>query len=125
MFAYLCVLAEQLMPGARKSQTGLDVCFYNRRDGQLLMMAMSFHAPKAPVLLVSVFATGAARIGVFAGTTSLLVNGRSVPVRVTRCMRYAASEPIKLNITFCVPFDVQNENHVSAPDVLRVLVSAF
>ena len=125
MFAYLCVLADQLMPDARKSQTGLDVCFYNRRDGQLLMMAMSFHVPKAPVLLVSVFATGAARIGVFAGTRSLLVNGRSVPVRVTRCVRYAASEPIKLNITFRVPFDVQNENHVSAPDVLRVLVSAF
>ena len=117
MFANLCVLAEQLMPGARKSQTGLDVCFYNRPDGQLLMMAMSFHVPKAPVLLVSVFATGAARIGVFAGTTSLLVNGRSVPVRVTQCMKYADSEPAKLNITY----NVQND----AADVLRVLVSAF
>jgi hypothetical protein len=90
------------------------------------MMAMSFHVPKAPVLLASVFETGAARIGVTAGTTSLLVNGRSVPVRVTRCMRYAHSEPAKLNITYCVPFDVQNESHhVSAQDVLRLLVSAF
>jgi hypothetical protein len=54
---------------------------------------------------------------VFAGTTSLLVNGRSVPVRVTQCMKYADSEPIKFNITY----NVEND----AADVLRVLVSAF
>ena len=124
MFAYLCVLAEQLMPGARKRQADSDMMELRRDDGQFLFLGMSFYTPKHPVIVVSVFEETAARLGVTAETTSLRVNDRNVSVRVTRGMDYV-NQPVRFTISYGEPLTVHPENRVSTADVLRVLVSAF
>jgi hypothetical protein len=124
MFANLCVLAEQLMPGARKRQADSDMMELRRDDGQFLFLGMSFYTPKHPVIVVSVFEETAARLGVTAETTSLRVNDRNVSVRVTRGMDYV-NQPVRFTISYGEPLTVHPENRVSTADVLRVLVSAF
>lgn len=124
MFAYLCVLAEQLMPGARKRQADSDMMELRRDDGQFLFFGMSFYTPKHPVIVVSVFEETAARLGVTAETTSLRVNDWNVSVRVTRGMDYV-NQPARFTISYGEPLTVHPENRVSTADVLRVLVSAF
>ena len=124
MFAYLCVLAEQLMPGARKRQADSDMMELRRDDGQFLFLGMSFYTPKHPVIVMSVFEETAARLGVTAETTSLRVNDRNVSVRVTRGMDYV-NQPARFTISYGEPLTVHPEDRVSTADVLRVLVSAF
>ena len=97
MFERLCMLAEELMPDATKTQIGLEMVEFRRDDGQFLLLGMSFYAPKHPVVVLSVFEGTASRMGVTAGTTSLRVNG--CDVTVTRCMEYV-NQPERVTISY-------------------------
>ncbi len=125
MFAYLCVLAEQLMPGARKRQPDPEMMELRRNDGQFVFLGMSFYTPKHPVIVMSVFEETVTRLGVSVGNTRLRVNNDTfVNVRVTRGMDYV-NQPARFTISYGEPLTVHPENRVSTADVLRVLVSAF
>lgn len=117
MFTYLCNLAAEIMPDARRSQIGPDMVEFRRlSDNQFVFLGLSFGYEKKPMVVASVLEDTAARLGVTCESTSMLVKGQAVPVTVRRTQY--ANGPVKIMITHYA-------GERASGDFLRYLVGAM